>query len=76
VTGNFGKNSKKTIAGGDVRVFSVKLETEAVEENRKYYRFQIRKQRAYPSEYCFGERRDPSAANLFQHFDRVVIDWK
>ena len=77
VLGNSGKNSGKTIAGGDIRIFSIKLEANNVDEtplikpvsNPENRGLTLRKVSSIKEEILLRP-------TFFQHFDRVVVDWK
>ncbi|MQY80064.1 MAG: hypothetical protein GH151_12870 [Bacteroidetes bacterium] len=74
---NTGKNSKKTIAGGDVRIFRVFLEEESIEEipfvvpepNPSGRGLVLRNIASIKDEILLRPE-------FFQHFDRVVVDWR
>ena len=75
---NLGKNTKRTIAGGDIRIFSVKLEPDdSVEEcpeippvpNPENRGLTLRNISSIKEEILLRP-------TFFQHFDRVVVDWK
>ncbi len=77
VTGNLGKNTKRTIAGGDVRVFSVKLETNKIDEKPEVKPVQNPENRGLTLRNIVSVKEEILLRpTFFQHFDRVVIDWK
>ncbi|MGV8092101.1 MAG: hypothetical protein AB2L24_09590 [Mangrovibacterium sp.] len=77
VTGNLGKNSKKTIAGGDIRVFSVKLETNVIEEKPEVLPVPNPEKRGLTLRNIVSVKEEILLRpTFFRHFDRVVIDWK
>lgn len=72
-----GKNSRKTIAGGDIRIFTIKTEENNIEAI------------PYIQALANPVKRGLSLRNIssikeeillrptfFQHFDRIIIDWK
>jgi hypothetical protein len=76
VTGNFGRNSKKTIAGGDVRVFSVKLETNVIDEKPEVLPAPNPAKRGLTLRDIVSVKEEILLRpTFFRHFDRVVIDW-
>ena len=72
-----GKNSKKTIKGGDIRIFNVKLEEDNTEDipfiqpvaNPVNRGLTLRNISSIKEEILLRP-------TFFQHFDRIVIDWK
>jgi hypothetical protein len=74
---NTGVNSENTIAGGDIRIFMVHLEEESIEEipfinpepNPSGRGLTLRNITSIKEEIL--HRPD-----FFQHFDRVVVDWR
>ena len=74
---NLGKNTATTIAGGDLRVFSVKIKnptTVAIDEVKP-------KKNPVGRALTLRDTLDIKTEILarptfFQHFDRVVVDWK
>ena len=74
---NLGKNSADTIAGGDVRIFSVKVQEAAVEEiphavppTRPHGRW-LALRGAIPI-----KQEILSRPTFFEHFDGVCVDWR
>ncbi len=77
VISNTGKNSDKSIAGGDIRIFDVKIEDKNIND--------IPLIQAAPNPVKRGlTLRNISSVKeeillrptFFQHYDRVIIDWK
>jgi hypothetical protein len=72
-----GHNTEKTIAGGDVRIFSVRVKESGVEEiahvvppARPRGRFlPLRRTRSIKDEIL-------ARSTFFEHFDGVVVDWR
>jgi hypothetical protein len=77
VISNIGKNTGKTIAGGDIRIFNLKMEDDNIEEipfiqpapNPVDRALTLRNISSFKEEILLRP-------TFFQHFDRVVIDWK
>ena len=77
VVSNTGKNTGKTIAGGDIRIFSIKLEENNVENmlfvqpvpNPVNRGLTLRNITSIKEEILLRP-------TFFQHFDRIIIDWK
>ena len=77
VVNNTGKNTAKTIAGGDIRIFNIKLEESNIEEipfiqptpNPVNRGLNLRNISSIKEEILLRP-------TFFQHFDRAVIDWK
>ncbi len=77
VVNHTGKNTSKDIAGGDIRIFSVKMEENNIEEipfiqptpNPVNRGLNLRNISSIKEEILLRP-------TFFQHFDRVVIDWK
>ena len=74
---NTGKNSKTTIAGGDIRIFTIQLEENNIKE------IPYIKPQPNPVNRGLALRNISSVKKeillrptFFQHFDRVLIDWK
>jgi hypothetical protein len=77
VSGDLGKNSKKAIAGGDVRIFSVKLETNVIDEKPEVLPAPNPAKRGLTLRDVVSVKKEILLRpTFFQHFDRVVIDWK
>ena len=77
VVNNTGKNSAKTIAGGDIRIFSVKLEESNIED------IPFAEPKPNPVNRGVTLRNITSIKEeillrptFFHHFDRIIIDWK
>lgn len=74
---DLGVSSKNTIAGGDIRIFSVKMREENVEEiahvappaRPQGRAIVLREARSIKEEVL-------SRPSFFQHFDSVVVDWR
>ncbi|MCX6225534.1 MAG: TIM barrel protein [Bacteroidia bacterium] len=72
-----GRNTNKTIAGGDIRIFSIKMEEENIEE------VPFIRPEPNPVNRGLNLRNIVSVKEeillrptFFQHFDRIQIDWK
>lgn len=74
---NTGKNTDMTIAGGDIRIFSIKLDEISVEDmpfvqpvpNPVNRGLTLRNITSIKEEILLRP-------TFFQHFDRIIIDWK
>jgi hypothetical protein len=77
VVNQTGRNTSKTIAGGDIRIFTIKTDGENIEDL------------AYIEPVANPVKRGLTLRNIssikeeillrptfFQHFDRIIIDWK
>ena len=74
---NAGKNSASVIAGGDVRLFSVRIAEENVEEISFIPPIQQAEKRGLVLRNCTSIKREILLRpTFFQHFDRVLVDWK
>lgn len=77
VTGSIGKNTRKTIAGGDIRIFNVRVLEDNMEDipfiqpvpNPEERGLTLRSISSIKEEILLRP-------TFFQHFDRIVIDWK
>lgn len=77
VVNHTGKNTVKTIAGGDIRIFSIKMEESNIGEipfiqptpNPVNRGLNLRNISSVKEEILLR-------STFFQHFDRVAIDWK
>ena len=77
VVNQTGKNTAKTISGGDIRIFNVKIEENSIEEipfvqpqpNPVNRGLTLRNIRSIKEEILLRP-------TFFQHFDRIIIDWK
>lgn len=74
---NIGKNTKNKIAGGDVRVFRVKLKDQQVEITPEIPPVPNAQNRALVLGNVLNLKEEIlRRPTFFQHFDRVVVDWK
>ena len=74
---NTGKNSASVIAGGDVRLFSIRITEENTEEIPFIPQIQQAEKRGLVLQNCTSIKREILLRpTFFQHFDRVVVDWK
>ena len=77
VAKNTGRNSAKTIAGGDIRIFNIKIEDSLTEDipfiqpqkNPVNRGLTLRNISSIKEEILLRP-------TFFQHFDRIIIDWK
>jgi hypothetical protein len=77
VTHDAGKNSAKTIAGGDIRIFNVKIDEENIEEMPFIQPVANPVNRGLPLRNLSSVKREILLRpTFFQHFDRIMIDWK
>ncbi len=77
VRGDGGRNTGQTIAGGDIRIFSVKMNEVRIEEIPFVKPVANPQNRGLTLRHITSIRQEillrPS---FFQHFDRVTVDWK
>ncbi len=77
VVSKTGKNTEKTIAGGDIRIFNIKLEEENIEEIPFIQPFPNPVDRGLTLRNISSVKEEILLRpTFFQHFDRIVIDWK
>jgi hypothetical protein len=77
VINHTGKNTSETIAGGDIRIFTIKTDGSNIEE------MSFIQPLANPTKRGLTLRNISSIkeeillrSTFFQHFDRIIIDWK
>jgi len=74
---NPGKNSSVTIAGGDIRIFSVRMDEENIEEIPYIPQIRQNEKRGLALRNCSSIKKEILLRpTFFQHFDRVLVDWK
>lgn len=72
-----GKNTGKTIAGGDIRIFSIKLEEKNIEEIPFIQPVPNPVKRGLTLGNITSIKEEILLRpTFFQHFDRIIIDWK
>ncbi len=77
VTRDAGRNSIKTIAGGDIRIFNVKIDEENIDEIPFIQPVANPVNRGLPLRNISSIKREILLRpTFFQHFDRIIIDWK
>jgi len=72
-----GVNGPATIAGGDVRIFEVRLKTERVEEIPHVVPLLRPRNRILPLRKIASIKEEILARpTFFEHFDGIVVDWR
>ena len=72
-----GVNSRKTIAGGDIRIFNVRIGDENIEEIPFIKPVPNPVNRGLPLRNITSVKREMLLRpTFFQYFDRITIDWK
>lgn len=72
-----GRNSEGTIAGGDIRLFAVKVKEEGVEENQHSLPPPRPRGRILPLRHVVSIKEAIlTRPTFFEHFDGVCVDWR
>ena len=72
-----GSNSRKTIAGGDIRIFNVRIGNENIEEIPFIKPVPNPVNRGLPLRNITSVKREILLRpTFFQYFDRITVDWK